>query len=111
MVMNTESRVEKDPAGAAILFAQDGAPVTIGSQLKGRGGRGAAKQKPPSGPTPRWPDGHPLLSAPPGQTGYWDSGFGGLTGKNGAGRKTKLIRTFAASLPAALASSTLLSAF
>jgi len=24
MVMNTESRVEKDPAGAAILFAQDG---------------------------------------------------------------------------------------
>jgi len=50
MVMNTESRVEKDPAGAAILFAQDGAPVTIGSQLKGRGGRGAAKQKPPRAP-------------------------------------------------------------
>jgi len=90
MVMNTESRVEKDPAGAAILFAQDGAPVTIGSQLKGRGGRGAAKQKPPSGPTPRWPDGHPLLSAPPGQTGYWDSGFGGLTGKNGADLPTNL---------------------
>src|SRR6516225_9919084 len=67
---------------AALLLAQDGEqPVTIGSQLKGRGGRGGGK-KAPSAPTPRWPDGHPLLSAPPGQTGSWDSGFGSLTGKN-----------------------------
>jgi len=24
-----------------------------------------------SGPTPRWPDGHPRLGPPPGETGYW----------------------------------------
>ncbi len=46
-----------------------------------RGGRGQAP-RPPSAPTPRWPDGHPLLSAPPGQIGYWDAGTGSLTGKN-----------------------------
>jgi len=26
---------------------------------------------PPTGPTPRWPDGQPRLGATPGQTGYW----------------------------------------
>ncbi|HEY1239051.1 MAG TPA: DUF6152 family protein [Bryobacteraceae bacterium] len=25
----------------------------------------------PAKPTPRWPDGHPRLSAPPGESGYW----------------------------------------
>lgn len=26
-----------------------------------------------SGPTPRWPDGHPRLGPPPGETGYWSN--------------------------------------
>lgn len=25
----------------------------------------------PEGPTPRWPDGQPILGSPPGQSGYW----------------------------------------
>jgi hypothetical protein len=59
------------------------------SSAQARGGRGAAP-RPPSAPTPRWPDGHPLLSAPPGQIGYWDSGTGSLTGKNGNNLPTNM---------------------
>jgi hypothetical protein len=45
------------------------------------GGGPPARAKKPSEPTPRWPDGHPMLSAAPGQLGYWDAGFGGMNGK------------------------------
>src|SRR5689334_13412226 len=46
--------------------------------------------RPPSAPTPRWPDGHPMLAGAPGKTGYWNAGTGGLTGKNGMNLPTNL---------------------
>src|SRR5262252_4359982 len=61
----------------------------FGQQRGGRGGRGQA-QRPPSAPTPRYPDGHPMLSAPPGKLGYWDAGTGSLTGKNGNNLPTNI---------------------
>jgi hypothetical protein len=64
------------------------APVA-GSRTGGLGGaRGAARPK--SDPTPRWPDGHPMLSAAPGKSGFWNSGTGGLTGKGGMNLPTNL---------------------
>jgi hypothetical protein len=75
----------------AILWGQNqgDAPSQAPAAAKGKGkGKGAPKQ--PSRPTPRWPDGHPMLSAPPGEIGYWNSGTGGLTGKNGNNLPTNL---------------------
>src|SRR5579872_889083 len=62
------------------------APAAKGSRT---GGRGTGK-RPPSDPTPRWPDGHPRLGAAPGKTGFWNSGIGGLTGKNGVNLPTNM---------------------
>lgn len=47
-------------------------------QQAGRGGRG---QQPavPSKPTPRWPDGRPILGAPSGERGIWGSCCGSLS--------------------------------
>ena len=64
-------------------------PLASAAQQRGRGGRGQA-QRPPSAPTPRYPDGHPMLSSPPGQLGYWDAGTGSLTGKNGNNLPTNI---------------------
>jgi hypothetical protein len=61
------------PAGTA------GAPV-----------RRAAPPRPPSEPTPRYPDGHIMLGQGPGKLGYWNSGTGGLAGKNGMNLPTNL---------------------
>ena len=66
-------------AASALAFAQ--APAEQGAAPAAARVRGNAPPKKPSAPTPRWPDGHPLLSAPPGQLGYWDAGFGGIVGK------------------------------
>src|SRR5215471_7279360 len=57
-------------------------PVASFAQQRGQRGQRGQQAKPPSDPTPRYPDGHPMLSAPPGKLGYWDAGFGSLTGKN-----------------------------
>ena len=62
------------------------APVA-GSRTGG-GPKGAARPK--SDPTPRWPDGHPMLSAAPGKLGFWNAGTGGLTGKGGNNLPTNL---------------------
>src|SRR5436190_21226976 len=65
-------------------------PALAFAQQRGqRGARGQA-QRPPSAPTPRYPDGHPMLSAPPGQLGYWDAGTGSIFGKNGNNLPTNL---------------------
>jgi hypothetical protein len=41
----------------------------------GRGGRGGGAPAPPSAPTPRWPDGKPILGSVPGQPiGGWGAG-------------------------------------
>jgi hypothetical protein len=52
--------------------------------------RRAAPPRPPSAPTPRWPDGHIMLGQAPGKLGYWNSGIGGLTGKTGVNLPTNL---------------------
>ena len=71
-----------------LVFAQ--APASTPAGPTGtRTGR-ASGVRPPSAPTPRWPDGHPMLSAGPGKTGFWNSGTGGLTGKNGMNLPTNL---------------------
>src|SRR5262249_28343954 len=54
-----------------------------------RGQRGQV-QRPPSKPTPRYPDGHPMLSAPPGELGYWNAETGSIFGKNGNNLPTNL---------------------
>src|SRR5262249_21204495 len=54
-----------------------------------RGQRGQTPA-PPSAPTPRYPDGHPMLSAAPGKLGYWDAGTGSIFGKNGNNLPTNL---------------------
>ena len=54
-----------------------------------RGQRGQAPA-PPSQPTPRYADGHPMLSAAPGRLGYWDAGTGSIFGKNGNNLQTNL---------------------
>src|SRR5262245_40650039 len=61
----------------------------FGQQRGQRGQRGQAPA-PPSAPTPRYPDGHPMLSAPPGKLGYWDAGTGSIFGKNGNNLQTNL---------------------
>ncbi len=69
-------------------------PVPAGTAAPGqapaRGGGRAAAPKKPSAPTPRWPDGHPMLGATPGQLGYWDAGFGGMTGKRSPNLPTNI---------------------
>src|SRR3982751_2710264 len=63
--------------------------LAFGQQRGQRGQRGQA-QRPPSAPTPRYADGHPMLSAPSGQLGYWDAGTGSIFGKNGNNLPTNL---------------------
>src|SRR5262249_3878409 len=63
--------------------------LSISSFAQQRGGRGQTP-RPPSAPTPRYPDGHPMLSAPPGKLGYWNAGTGSLTGKNGVNLATNI---------------------
>ncbi len=76
------------PADPSAAKAKAKAPVA-GSRT---GGLGAAKGKarPPSAPAPRWPDGHVMLSAAPGKNGFWNTGTGGLHGKNGMNLPTNL---------------------
>src|SRR6516162_4335762 len=60
---------------------QGGAGQTfLGNQPQGRGGRGGRGNQAdvPSKPTPRWPDGHPRLGAPPNETGIWGACCGSL---------------------------------
>src|SRR5262245_47965552 len=44
---------------------------------RGRGGRGQPAG--PSKPTPRWPDGHPVMGSPLGERGIWGSCCGSLS--------------------------------
>lgn len=76
---------------AVSSFSQAPAPADAPAAGRGagRGGKGGAPKQ-PSAPTPRYPDGHPMLSAPPGQIGYWNSGTGSITGKGGNGLPTNL---------------------
>ena len=53
--------------------------VTLGVSTElaaqGRGGRGGGAPAPPAAPTPRWPDGKPVLGSVPGQpVGGWGAG-------------------------------------
>jgi len=52
-----------------------------GGQQGGRGGQGGRGQQAavPSKPTPRWPDGHPVLGSPLGEKGTWGSCCGSLS--------------------------------
>ena len=85
-------------AAGILLWAQAPAPAPAGAAAKApvpgsrTGGLGATKgaARPKSDPTPRWPDGHPMLSAAPGKTGFWNSGTGGLTEKGGMNLPTNL---------------------
>lgn len=67
---------------------QQGQPAVQGQQGQGQrgagqragGGRGRGNQpEVPSKPTPRWPDGHPRLGAPPEEKGIWGSCCGSLS--------------------------------
>jgi len=51
-----------------------------GAGQRAGGGRGRGNQpEVPSKPTPRWPDGHPRLGAPPEEKGIWGSCCGSLS--------------------------------
>jgi hypothetical protein len=56
---------------AAVVFA-----MTADMAAQGRGGgRGGGAPAPPAAPTPRWPDGKPILGSVPGQpVGGWGAG-------------------------------------
>ena len=83
-------------AGGVLTFVSAQAPVAApkpavaGSRTGGGIGKGAAPARPKSDPAPRWPDGHPRLSAAPGKIGFWNAGTGGLTGKGGMNLPTNL---------------------
>ena len=52
-------------SGNKVTLTSSNKPVYVGVN-------GTPKARPTAtGPTPRWPDGHPRLGPPPGQTGYW----------------------------------------
>ena len=54
-------------SGNKVTLTSGNKPVFVGVN-------GTPKPRPvATGPTPRWPDGHPRLGPPPGQTGYWGS--------------------------------------
>jgi len=54
----------------AIVFAMNADPAA-----QGRGGRGGGAPESPAAPTPRWPDGKPILGSVPGQpVGGWGAG-------------------------------------
>src|SRR5689334_128657 len=80
------------PAGAVASQGVGGvAPVAAGGfQGNSRTGGRANAPRPKSDPTPRWPDGHPMLGPAPGKLGFWNAGTGGLTGKNGMNLPTNL---------------------
>jgi hypothetical protein len=62
-------------AMTAGAIAQDQQPGRAGGAGRGGGGRGGAAAQPPSAPTPRWPDGKPILGSVPGQpVGGWGAG-------------------------------------
>jgi hypothetical protein len=70
-------------AGPSLLKGQgQQAPQGQGQgQAGARGGRGGGRGQQaavPSKPTPRWPDGHPRLGAPPEEKGTWGSCCGNL---------------------------------
>ena len=55
----------KQVSGRSVVVTRTNRPVYVGVN-------GTPRPRPvASGPTPRWPDGHPRLGPPPGQTGYW----------------------------------------
>lgn len=55
-------------------------------QGQGKGGRGKGKARPPSRPTPHWPDGRVNLGPLPGETGVW-AGNAGSTLATNVGRR------------------------
>ena len=65
-------------------------PAAGAIQGNNRTGGRAGGPRPPSAPTPRWPDGHPMLGPAPGKLGFWNAGTGGLTGKNGMSLPTNM---------------------
>src|SRR5262252_6065701 len=66
--------------GAQPAQGQPGEQPGQGQRGFGRGARGGRGNQPqgPSKPTPRWPDGHPRLGAPPEDKGTWGSCCGSL---------------------------------
>src|SRR5688500_15277105 len=59
----------------AILVAASPASAQQGRGGGGRAGGAAAPPAPPAAPTPRWPDGKPILGSVPGQpVGGWGAG-------------------------------------
>src|SRR5689334_4064078 len=80
-------------AGVVFFFligetsAQNGAPIPPpggAGAAKGGGARGGGrgKARPPSGPTPHWPDGHVNLMPLPGQKGVWEGNAGATLATN-----------------------------
>jgi hypothetical protein len=62
--------------------AQQGGQRGQQGAQQGRGGRGQQQPAVPSKPTPRWPDGKPILGTPPGEKGIWGSCCGNLSNEN-----------------------------
>ena len=73
------------------LLTAQAQPQAQGQQIQGQGqgqgqggrgrggGRGQQQPAPPSKPTPRWPDGRPMIGAPAGEKGIWGSCCGNLS--------------------------------
>jgi hypothetical protein len=68
---------------AAPTSAQQGQAQQGQGQGQGRGGRGGrGKNRPPSRPTPHWPDGHVNLGPLPGEKGDWAGNAGSTLATN-----------------------------
>jgi hypothetical protein len=71
----------QQPQGTQAQQPQGAGQTFLGNQPQGRGGRGGRGNQADvlAKPTPRWPDGHPRLGAPPEETGIWGACCGSLS--------------------------------
>lgn len=68
------------------------APAPVQGQGQGKGGgRGKGKARPPSRPTPHWPDGRVNLGPLPGEKGVWAGNAGSTLASNARGIDNSLI--------------------
>ena len=100
--MRNRSILTASAVAAAVLLslavvsspAQDATPPQgqVQGQGKGGGGRGKGKKaRPPSRPTPHWPDGRVNLGPMPGEKGDWAGNAGATLASNSRGVDNNLI--------------------
>ena len=77
LIVGTGIFIASNPMSAQEL---NGGRIDQSARAKGKG-----KQRPPSGPTPHWPDGRVNLGPAPGQKGVWEGNAGATLATNPPG--------------------------